>query len=218
MPNSKENTTSSDEKVQKVDDIEYHYSSKWINRLESLAHWKLYWFQQKLLEGLVKPGDKVLEIGPGTGFCTNYLRSKDVDVKTLDIDKAKKPDICCNIVECDLSSDYDHILAFEVFEHIPFDKFLDVLSRIKNHSPDIILSLPLYSKRVFEFDLFMPFLNNLHFCIRMPKKRLNQKHHFWEVGYKSFTEKYLQEQIKGLNLRIVRRETYLSKLFFILET
>ena len=36
----------------------------------------LYWHQQKLMEGLVAPNDTVLEVGVGSGFTANHLRSK----------------------------------------------------------------------------------------------------------------------------------------------
>ena len=92
-----------DEKKQIVNGIIYRYSTSWIYKLETEQHWRLYWHQQKLMEGKVKPGDSVLEIGVGTGFTANYLRSKGVNVTTLDIDADKKPDIVANIVTYKLS-------------------------------------------------------------------------------------------------------------------
>jgi len=110
----------------------YRYSSSWIYHLESADHWYLYWHQQKLMEGELKAGDRILEIGVGSGFTANYLRSKGYDVTTLDIDEEKKPDIHANIVTYDFPKDYDHVLAFEVFEHIPFNKFQGLVGRIRS--------------------------------------------------------------------------------------
>ena len=50
---------------------EYRYSSHWIHELEGETHWRLYWRQQKLMQDLVREGDRVLEIGVGTGFTAN---------------------------------------------------------------------------------------------------------------------------------------------------
>ena len=79
--------------------VEYKYSAEWIYDLESEEHWRLYWNQQKLMQNKVSSGDNVLEIGVGSGFTANYLKSKSINVKTLDIDRGKKPDIVANLVE-----------------------------------------------------------------------------------------------------------------------
>ena len=41
---------------------------------------------------LLNPGE-VLEVGIGNGFVSRYLRDRDVNVTTLDIDKDLKPDV-----------------------------------------------------------------------------------------------------------------------------
>ena len=63
------------------------YSSNWIHKLETREHWLSYWHQIKLMEGYVEQKDSLVEIGIGSGFTSNYLRSKKVDVLTIDIDK-----------------------------------------------------------------------------------------------------------------------------------
>ena len=77
------NTGSS--KSQNVDGIEYRYSSEWIKSLESEDHWRFYWSQISLIHKELQEGDTILEIGPGSGFTTNYLRSKGYTVSTIDI-------------------------------------------------------------------------------------------------------------------------------------
>ena len=37
--------------------ITYRFSSAWIQELESEEHWRLYWRQQKLMEGRIHGGD-----------------------------------------------------------------------------------------------------------------------------------------------------------------
>ena len=82
------------------------------------------------MQHLVNKGETLLEIGVGSGFAANYLKSKGVHVTTLDIDKEKQPDIAANIVQYSFPNQYEHISAFEVFEHIPFMEFKNVITKI----------------------------------------------------------------------------------------
>lgn len=93
-------------KKERVRGVEYKYSAEWIYDLESEEHWRLYWTQQKLMQGKVSLGDNVLEIGVGSGFTANYLKAKGVNIKTLDIDKGKESDIVANLVEYQFPDHY----------------------------------------------------------------------------------------------------------------
>ena len=117
------------EKEEIVNGFKYRYSTDWIYSLESEEHWRLYWHQQELMQNKILPGQRILEIGFGSGFTANYLRSKGIEVVTLDIDLEKKPDIVANVVLYDFQEigRFDHVLAFEVFEHIPYSEFEEVV-------------------------------------------------------------------------------------------
>ena len=39
------------------------YSSDWINKLESKAHWLSYWHQIKLMLESLEPKDSIIELG-----------------------------------------------------------------------------------------------------------------------------------------------------------
>jgi len=69
----------------------FYYESEWIHKLETKEHWNSYWIQQKLIEEFVHKDENLLEIGVGSGFCSNYLKSRGFSITTLDIDKDKKP-------------------------------------------------------------------------------------------------------------------------------
>ncbi len=122
--------TEPDEKIHELGGIEYQYSTDWVHQLESEQHWRLYWQQQNLMDGYIAEDDHLLEIGVGTGFTANYLRAKNLTVTTADIDKGKNPGIVTNIVSYDFPDSYDSVLAFEVFEHIPFSEFASLLPRL----------------------------------------------------------------------------------------
>ena len=136
---------------------EYRYSSHWIHELEGETHWRLYWRQQKLMQDLVRQGDHVLEIGVGTGFTANYLRSKGVTVTTLDIDADKRPDIVANVAGYEFPETYDAILAFEVFEHLPYHDFSSVLARLATAARrHVFLSLPRNRRLVASVGVKLP--------------------------------------------------------------
>ena len=48
--------------------IQRKYSSDWINKLETREHWLSYWHQIKLMEGIIKPNDSLIEIGIGSVY------------------------------------------------------------------------------------------------------------------------------------------------------
>lgn len=132
-----------EEKVQETAGVRYRYRSDWIHKLESESHWRLYWRQQKLMDGKLESGDSILELGVGTGFTANYLRYRGYAVVTVDIDADKLPDIVANVVEWDSPEQYDHVCAFEVFEHLPFEQFKMIFGRlIQKCRKNFFLSAP----------------------------------------------------------------------------
>jgi len=181
---------SSDTKIQLLDGIEYKYYGDWIHQLESKGHWILYWEQINLVLKELKKGDTLLEIGPGTGFISNYLRSKGFQVTTLDIDERKSPDIVSNIVEYDFPDKYDHILAFEVFEHIPYDKFTEILPKLKKSvRKSFFMSLPRNQKIWLAADMIIPYFRSVSFTYKAKRRKISTDTHFWELDYKNYNLK-----------------------------
>jgi SAM-dependent methyltransferase len=212
----KADTSNSGEQVE--DGVSYKYSSNWIHQLESEDHWRSYWRQADLLNSVLQKGDTILEIGPGTGFISNYLKSRGYQVTTLDIDEAKSPDIVTNIVKYEFPDPYDYILAFEVFEHIPFQKFVDILPRLRNATrKGLVLSVPRNYRIWFHADLIIPFFKSVSFGLKIKRRRIIEERHFWELDYKDFSEKNLLSRCKeaGLNPWITRKANLVA--FFVLR-
>jgi hypothetical protein len=206
-----------DEKTDVLEGVEYRYRTGWIHKLEDETHWRLYWHQLKLMEGLMHPSDTVLEIGPGTGFTANYLRSKGVVVDTLDIDADKKPDIVANIVGYEFPAIHDAILAFEVFEHIPYDGFRSVLSRFSGAARHhVFLSVPRNRRVVFGFRLKLPKLASRSFELKAKKGRIVEPYHIWEVDHGGITVHSLEAELARHGLRIERRDEAFERLFYAL--
>jgi SAM-dependent methyltransferase len=206
-------------KIKKHNGVEYTYSSDWIHYLETEQHWRLYWKQQKLLENYLKQDDKILEIGIGTGFTANYLKSKNYKVTTFDIDDEKKPDIVGNIVEYDWKSEkFSHVLAFEVFEHIPYEEFKKVLTNLKTVTDYIFLSLPLNKKTIFSIDIKLPKLKNKHFSFSINKNKITTKNHFWEVGYKDYSENFIENTFYEKGYQVLEKHKKDLFVYYVLKS
>lgn len=198
--------------------VEYNYSAEWIYDLESEEHWSLYWNQQKLMQNKVSSGDNVLEIGVGSGFTANYLKSKGVNVKTLDIDREKKPDIVANLVEYQFSEHYDHVLAFEVFEHIPFIEFKGVIERISNVcEKHIFLSVPRNEKLWLHFDFKLPIVGKRELRFVTLKGKVTEPAHFWEIGDGSVSINDLEQEFYKHGLTILTKRKRFSRIFYALS-
>ena len=161
--------------------------------------------------------DKVLEIGPGTGFCCNYLRGKGIKVTTLDIDKDKNPDIHANVVTFTPEQQYDHILAFEIFEHIPFDKCIEAMQRLKQFCKNLVISIPFNEVRLIEANISLPIIKNISFGIYLPKHKITERNHFWEVNSGKHTEKRVLADFTSLGYKLKTRKKFQSRLFLVLN-
>ncbi len=208
-----------DEKVEYVNGIRYRYSTEWINSLESELRWRLYWQQQKMMEKLVLPGQRVLEIGVGSGFTANYLRSKGIYVTTLDIDPGKKPDIVANIVKYEFEEVYDHILAFEVFEHIPFEQFIAVVKKLsKVCQRCLFLSVPRNEKIWMKAKIKLPLLREINFTVRTLRKNIVTKNHFWEVDHPATPKKKFEQALIDAGFAVTFHKQFFSFLYYVLES
>ena len=81
------------------------------------------------------------------------------------------------------------VMAFEVFEHIPFEKFSEILTNLKVVcNKYIILSIPRNEKTWLEIKVRTP-LFKWSFRIKTLRHKLTTENHFWEIDYKSYTLK-----------------------------
>ena len=101
---------------------------------------------------------KILEVGIGNAFVSDYLKKIGYHVTTCDFDERLKPDIVADIRELAIMDrDFDIVTAFEVLEHIPFEDFDKTLKKLKEVSSKfVVISLP-YRSTSIEFILKIPF-------------------------------------------------------------
>ena len=207
-------------KSQKQGDVEYKFSSDWTRRLESRRHWDYYWHQQKLMEGLVAPGhDDVLEIGVGSGFAANYMKSKGFSVTTLDIDSEKAPDIVANVVTYDFQRKYSAILAFEILEHIPFDEFRRVVAKLPSvASRYAFISLPRNVISLLDVAIKVPRLPEMRVRVPVKRRKIGTPSHHWEMDYGPYSVSRVEAILQSSGMSIIRRLVSGNIVFYALAT
>jgi len=175
-----------DYKFKKIDDIDVCFSSDWINELEEEKHFRYYHQQAKIVYDYCNRNDHIFEIGVGSALLSDLLKRRGWKVTTLDIDEDKKPDVCESASEFDyLNAAADVILAFEIFEHIPFSTFEKVIEKISaSNVKEIYFSLPWNEVQLVDFKLKLPVIDSVKFRWAMPRNKIITKAHFWELSKK----------------------------------
>jgi methyltransferase family protein len=101
-------------------------------------------FWHQLDEVLSFEPRRVLEIGPGPGVVTGWLRDAGIDVTTLDFAADVKPDIVAPVTDIPLGDDAVEVaLCAQVLEHLPWDEIpraLRELARVSERS--VVLTVP----------------------------------------------------------------------------
>jgi hypothetical protein len=155
-----------------------------------------YYWQLKEISAL-QP-HSVLEVGVGDGVFGNFLKKNtSIEYISLDIAEDLEPDVVGSVTEIPAAdSSVDITCAFEVLEHLPFEKFetaVSELARVARHY--VVLSLPHFGPSV-SFSLKIPFLPLIRFSFKIPfpKKHTFNGQHYWEIG----KEGYPPERIRAV--------------------
>lgn len=157
--------------------------------------------QINLLYKYSAPTSKILEIGKGNGFVSDFFKKAGFDFTTFDINPNLEPDIIGNILELEQSVPFspDIIFCCEVLEHMEFTHFEKSIEQMQKVSREyVIITLPSCRKN-FGFNL----------QIRLPKRKVFSvplflhttigknicREHFWELDYTSQTSAKAVEKI-----------------------
>lgn len=169
------------------------------------ARWIHYWQQGRLI--LDSGVGAVLEIGPGGGVVTEFLRNAGLKITTIDIDSNLKPDVVGSVLNMPFKdNEFDLILAAEILEHLPFKNFQKALSEIKRVTKkNAIISLPDHRHTLFKISFKIPFLEQKNFILRISqfKKHQFDGQHYWEIGKKGFSVSKIKKEIKRSGLKII---------------
>jgi SAM-dependent methyltransferase len=94
-----------------------HYWSREYNTKERLCS---FWHQ--LDEVLRLSPESVLEVGPGSGLVTGWLRHAGVQTTTVDVDSSVAPDVIGSVTDLPFDAQsFDVVLCAEVLEHLPWE-------------------------------------------------------------------------------------------------
>ncbi len=201
-----------------------HYFKK---KYDDLNRFISYFYQVDL-SGDLDP-KRILEIGKGNGFFSDYMKKLGYSVTTCDFDANLKPDVVADVRQLPFKDgEFDLVTAFEILEHIPFEdlpKALTALSRVT--SRHAVISLPYKSTGIeatFRFPgvrtLFRKLFLNLF--IRIPLKFGGIKvsgQHYWEIDAWNYRLPKVRAEIaKHFNiLKEVRPTMNHYHYFFVLE-
>jgi SAM-dependent methyltransferase len=116
-----------------------HYSATDYNTKERICS---YWHQVDEVRRL--GGRTVLEIGPGAGIVTDWLRRAGKDVTTLDMDPAVGADHQASATDLPLENhSVDVVLCAQVLEHMPFEEAERALAELARVARlGVVVSVP----------------------------------------------------------------------------
>jgi len=164
-----------------------------------------YWHQ--IREIISREPHRVLEVGVGNGFVSRHLREWGVNLTVVDYDASLKPDVVADVTKLPFSSgEFDVVAAYEILEHLPYEKSLQGLEELKRVSSKyIIVSVP-DATRVARVEFPIPGWRKFQWLIPFPffpkKHELTKSGHHWEIGKKGYPLSRIVEDInkKGLQL------------------
>jgi ubiquinone/menaquinone biosynthesis C-methylase UbiE len=186
------------------------------------GRWLSYYYQYKNV--IAANADNVLEIGPGNGTTTNFLRTVGFKVTTVDYEQALNPDIVADVLKLPFQDkQFDFCLCCEVLEHLPFEELQDAVKELHRVSKKIYLTVPDQRRVLFSISFKLPFINHRSFQIRVP--RIRTKHvfdgfHYWEIGKKDYPLRKVTREIEKTGVKIIKHGTYVDVPlvhYFLLE-
>ena len=165
-----------------------------------------YWYQIKEIIACCKQQtDKILEIGPGNKFLSDYFLRRDYSIQTMDIDEQYEPDIVGTVLSIPKKDNfYKVVMAFQVLEHLPFEEFDKALLEMERVSSEyVIFSVP-DVRYFFEFRFSFFSSSKTWYKILSFRRLTNRKlpttpvgGHHWEIGRPGFSVKKIISNIPG---------------------
>ncbi len=100
-----------------------------------------YWYQINEI-AILKPA-RVLEVGIGSRFSSNYLKEKGVNIVTVDVARGLRPDVQADVLHLPFGDgSFDVVACFELLEHLTRHSASD------EHRPAMLDDLVSFGRRL----------------------------------------------------------------------
>jgi ubiquinone/menaquinone biosynthesis C-methylase UbiE len=168
------------------------------DRYVGIDRWASYYYQ--IREVLALKPKSILEVGGGDGVFRSYLKQQTTIVyQSLDVAEDLHPDVLGSVENIPLPEEsVDCVVAFEVLEHLPFDRCAQALSELARVTREhAIISLPHFGPPV-QFLLKLPFLPRIRLSWKMPFPRVHifNGEHYWEIGKRGYAQRRVRKEIE----------------------
>ncbi len=155
-----------------------------------------YWQLKEVLA--LNPGS-VLEVGAGDRVFGNFVKDNTgVAYTCVDIAEDLCPDVVGSILALPFGDkSHDVVCAFEVLEHLPFEKFDKALTELARVArAHVVISIPHFGP-MLSFSLKIPFIPQMHFAFKIPFPRRHtfNGQHYWEVGKKGYPPSLIRQKL-----------------------
>ena len=182
-----------------------------------------YWHQ--INEIISFEPEKILEIGVGNGFTSKYLKDRNLNVITFDVEDELSPDVVGSVLKLPFDSEsFDVVACYEVLEHLLYSEFPKAMKEIHRVSRKYaVLSLPDVTT-VYRINIELPKIRPIKRLVNHPFHRPAQHafdgEHYWEIGKTGYPLERIELDIRQAGLNIIKTyrvfEFYYHR-FFVLE-
>lgn len=164
-----------------------------------------YWHQLK--EIIFLSPESVLEIGVGDKVTESYLKNNtDINYTSVDIAGDLSPDVVADVTQLPFAdSKFSLVCAFEILEHLPFEKFTVALKEMRRVSQNkIIISLPHWGRHL-SLSIRLPYFKKLNWQYKFnfwSIEHIFKGEHYWEIGKRGYSLDIVKNAIAEAGLKI----------------
>ena len=181
--------------MQQVPKAHYEFDS-----YTGMDRWATYYYQVREIMAL-KPAS-MLEIGTGDGFLKRFIEgASEISYRSMDIAADLRPDIVGSAESIPLHDGaVDLVVACEVLEHLPYEKFEPTLREMRRVSTShVLISLPHAGPRL-KLSLKLPRIKEIRLATKLslPRKHVFLGEHYWEIGKQGYSISKVRAVLKSV--------------------
>lgn len=171
------------------------------------ARFLSYWHQINAIWSLMP--QSALEIGIGNSLVADYLKQREINILTLDIDANLHPDCAGSVLQMPFSGEtFEVVACYEVLEHLPYEVFPVALSELYRVSSQyVIISVPDHT-RAYRFNIQIPKVGEIKKLIVVPKlsppKHVFNGQHYWEMGKAGYPTRLITTTMRNAGFDILK--------------